>query len=124
MKNVKTKILSLLLVIVCTLSILSLSSCNKKYDEEEVLTAAKTLLKEAELLNVIYYGSGVQYYENDRANGNYREANSEHLRELGFSSVDELQCMKVKSESEVAQSCPTLSDPMDCSLPGFSMRVL
>ena len=29
-----------------------------------------------------------------------------------------LQCMKVKSESEVIQSCPTLSDPMDCSLPG------
>ena len=31
-----------------------------------------------------------------------------------------LQCMKVKSESEVAQSCPTLSYSMDCSLPGFS----
>ena len=31
-----------------------------------------------------------------------------------------LQCMKVKSESEVAQSCPILSDPMDCSLPGSS----
>ena len=30
--------------------------------------------------------------------------------------------MKVKSESEVAQSCPTLSDPMDCSLPGSSAR--
>ena len=29
-----------------------------------------------------------------------------------------LQCMKVKSESEVAQSCPTLSDPMDYSPPG------
>ena len=29
-----------------------------------------------------------------------------------------LQRIKVKSESEVAQSCPTLSDPMDCSLPG------
>ena len=29
-----------------------------------------------------------------------------------------LQCMKVKSEREVAQSCPTLSDPMDYSLPG------
>ena len=28
--------------------------------------------------------------------------------------------MKVKSESEVAQSCPTLHDPMDCSLPGSS----
>ena len=31
-----------------------------------------------------------------------------------------LQCMKVKSESEVAQSCPTLRNPMDCSLPGSS----
>ena len=41
-----------------------------------------------------------------------------------------LQCMKVKSESEVAQSCPTLRDPMDCSLSGswvhgiFQARVL
>ena len=41
-----------------------------------------------------------------------------------------LQCMKVKSESEVAQSCLTFSDPMDCSLPGscvhgiFQARVL
>ena len=41
-----------------------------------------------------------------------------------------LQCMKVKSESEVTQSCPTLSDPMDFSLPGspvhgiFQARVL
>ena len=33
-----------------------------------------------------------------------------------------LQRMKVKSESEVAQSCPTLSDPMDCSLPGSSFH--
>ena len=30
-----------------------------------------------------------------------------------------LQCMKVKRESEVAQSCLTLSDPMDCSMLGF-----
>ena len=33
-----------------------------------------------------------------------------------------LQCMKVKSESEVAQSCPTPIDPMDCSLPGPSVH--
>ena len=33
-----------------------------------------------------------------------------------------LQCMKVKSEREVAQSCLTLSDPMDCSLPGSSVH--
>ena len=33
-----------------------------------------------------------------------------------------LQCMKVKSESEVAQSCLTLHDPIDCSLSGFSVH--
>ena len=33
-----------------------------------------------------------------------------------------LQCMKVKSESEVAQSYPTLHDPTDCSLPGSSVH--
>ena len=33
-----------------------------------------------------------------------------------------LQCRKVKSESEVAQSSPTLRDPMDCSLPGSSIH--
>ena len=33
-----------------------------------------------------------------------------------------LQCMKVKSESEGAQSCPTLIDPMDCSPPGSSVH--
>ena len=33
-----------------------------------------------------------------------------------------LQCMRVKSESEVTQSCLTLSDPVDCSLPGSSVH--
>ena len=33
-----------------------------------------------------------------------------------------LQCMKVKSENEVPQSCPTPSNPMDCGLPGSSIH--
>ena len=48
---------------------------------------------------------------------------------LGFSRQEHwsglpfpLQCMKVKSESEVAQSYPTLCDPMDCSLLGSSVH--
>ena len=48
---------------------------------------------------------------------------------LGFSRQEHwsgchflLQCMKVKSESEVAQSCQTLRSPMDCSLPGSSVH--
>ena len=39
-------------------------------------------------------------------------------RSIGVGCHCLLQCMEVKSESEVAQSCPTLCDPMDCSLPG------
>ena len=48
---------------------------------------------------------------------------------LGFSSQEYwsglhflLQCMKVKSESEVFQSCLTPSEPMDCSPPGSSVH--
>ena len=48
---------------------------------------------------------------------------------LGFSRQEHwsgchflLQCMKVRSESEVSHSCPTLSNPMDCSLPGSSVH--
>ena len=42
----------------------------------------------------------------------------EHWSGLPFPSP----CMKVKSESEVTESCPTLSDPMDCSTPGSSVH--
>ena len=43
-------------------------------------------------------------------------------RLLGVGCHFLLQCMKVKSECEVAQSCLTLRDPMDCSLPGSSVH--
>ena len=47
---------------------------------------------------------------------------------LGFSRQEHchflLQCMKVKSESEVAQSCLTLRDPIDCSPPGSSIHAV
>ena len=44
------------------------------------------------------------------------------VKNTGVSCHFLLQCMKVESESEVAQSCPTLSDPMDCTLPGSSIH--
>ena len=43
-------------------------------------------------------------------------------KNTGVSCCILLQCMKVKSESEVAQSCLTLSNPMDCSLPASSIH--
>ena len=45
-----------------------------------------------------------------------------HMKSYGVGCHFLLQCMKVKSEREVAQSCPTLSNPMDCSLPGSSIH--
>ena len=45
-----------------------------------------------------------------------RFSRQEHWSGLHFL----LQCMKVKSESKATQSCPTHSDPRDCSLPGSS----
>ena len=43
-------------------------------------------------------------------------------RILEWVAISFLQCMKVKSESKVAQSCLTLSDPLDRSLPGSSVH--
>ena len=43
-------------------------------------------------------------------------------KNTGVSCHFPLQCMKVKSESEVDQSCPTLCDPLDCSPPGSSIH--
>ena len=43
-------------------------------------------------------------------------------RTLEWVAISLLQCMKVKSENEITKSRPTLSDPMDCSLPGFSVH--
>ena len=43
-------------------------------------------------------------------------------KNTGVSCPFLLQCMKAKSESEVAQLCPTLPEPMDCSLPGSSVH--
>ena len=39
-----------------------------------------------------------------------------------FSHSQPAHILKKRKESEVAQSCPTLCDPMDCSLPGFSVH--
>jgi len=47
---------------------------------------------------------------------------TEHTPHTGVGCHFLPQYMKVKSESEVAQLCPTLHDPMDCSLPGSSIH--
>ena len=71
------------------------------------------------------------YYANIQVNQDAAAAAAAAAKSLqGVGCHFLLQCMKVKSEREVAQSCPTLCDPMDRSLPGspvheiFQARVL
>ena len=93
MRGKKTKIISLILVAVMILGILSLTSCNRSYDKAEVEEAAKNLLKDVDLLNKVYFGSGIRYHEADIGKGVYRRAESSHLEELGFSTIEELKIM-------------------------------
>ena len=73
---------------------------NREYDEDEVLAAVGPLLREAEFLNFIYYGSGIKYYDsNDTTYGKYREADLAHLEELGFSTIEELKTLTEKTFS-------------------------
>ena len=65
MKNVKNKLISLLLIAVTLVSLFTLSSCNRRFDKAEVIEATKILLKDAEMLNIVYYGSGIEYFDDD-----------------------------------------------------------
>lgn len=100
MKKVKTKIISAVLVILTLFSLFSLTSCNRKFDEDEVEEITKKLLKEAEMLNKVYYGSGIRYHESDIGKGNYRRAEQSHLEELGFYTVSELMTLTEKTFSD------------------------
>ena len=99
MKNVKDRIISLLLITVTIVSLFTLSSCNRKYDEEEIIEVSKILLKDAEMLNLVYYGSGIEYFDDEDEKGYYRKANVNHLEELGFSTIDELKKLTDKTFS-------------------------
>ena len=86
----KCKRLVALLLLFCSVMPLLLTSCNRKYDEAEVLAAARELLPIAEKLNTVYYGEGIRYLSGGISEGAYAEADPEHLSYLGFSSLSEL----------------------------------
>lgn len=92
MKNTRIAAFLLLLAILLTLS-LSLMSCAESYDEDEVIEASETLLKNSEALNTVFFGEGIGYIESSYSNGDYKEADSFHLEKLGFSTVAELRTL-------------------------------
>lgn len=93
MKGAFKRVVSLVLSVLMLTSTLMLTACNRKYDEAEVLEAGESLMRRAEVLNFVYYGSGIEYFDNDDATSRYRVANPEHLKTLGFSTLEELMKM-------------------------------
>ena len=114
MKNVKNKLISLLLIAVTLVSLFTLSSCNRRFDKAEVIEATKILLKDAEMLNIVYYGSGIEYFDDDEVKGYYHKANPNHLENLGFSTIDELKRLTEKTFSKEYSSLlyTTILSPM------------
>lgn len=89
--NKAKRIISLILVAILLLSTLSITSCDRKFDEQEVIEAVKELLPKAEILNTVYYGSGIMYVTGRNQEGIYYEADPMHLESLGFDDIDRLK---------------------------------
>ena len=89
------RIFSLVAVFVMLFSaVLSMSSCDRDYVEEDVISAARVLLKKAEPLNEIYYGKGLRCDElSSESVGNYRRVLDEELKKYGISTLDELKAV-------------------------------
>ena len=98
------RIISLLLtvILVITLSATVLTSCDKKYDEDEVREAAKRLIEESILLNEIYWGEGIPYNVGDKNNsdGVYYAAIEAYHYQWGFKTIDELRALTAKTFSK------------------------
>ena len=87
---------------------------------------------ENQLINLLLYSCCCCYYGASVVSDSVRPHRQEPTRlprpwdspgkNTGVGCHFLLQCLKVKGESEVAQSCLTSSDPMDCSLPGSSIH--
>ena len=98
MKSEKKRLLALALSVILAISLLiSLPSCNRRYDEDEVIAAAEELLRGAEILNSVYYGKGIAYRTTGYSNGAYYEADPMHLKTLGFETIAELQVLTEKT---------------------------
>ena len=121
------KIKALLLTIVLIFTVICGVSCSKdrEYDEQEVMNAAKNLIKKSETLNDIYYGEGIAYEMNEsEANGAYYKADSVSLKKLGIETVDDIKVMTKEtfsaslSSSIIATKLESVSD--DSGIKGYA----
>lgn len=86
------KIIAFVLFVAMALPLVSCSDKNREYDRDEVIAAAKELIQKSEVLNEIYWGTGIGYDEDEtRKNGFYYPASESELERLGVESIDSLK---------------------------------
>ena len=96
----KRALTALILILSLLLSLFAMTSCDRSYERDEVIRAAEELLPTARMLYSVYYGNGIGYISSGYSDGDYREADFMHLRELGFDSVYELKNISYATFSE------------------------
>lgn len=99
MNSRRISALLILLAVILCLSV-SLTSCLESYDEDEVISASETLLKNCEALNTVFFGHGIAYIDSGYANGDYKEASIAHLEGLGFKTIAELRALTYATYTE------------------------
>ena len=97
MRGILKRAIAILLVLAAALSMMT--SCDRSYDEEEVIAAAKELLPKAAVLNSVYYGNGIYAEPSGYQNGSYYEADFLHLNKLGFTTIAELEALTMATFS-------------------------
>ena len=94
----RKRIIALILVLI---SLTGLTSCDRKYDEEQVKENAQILIEKSIILNEVYWGRGISHIDDAAtSNGDYYEANYVHLKALGFQTIDELKTMTKEAFSK------------------------
>ncbi len=88
----------LAVVLACALCACALCGCgeeevkNREYNEEEVRSAARTLIEKSALLNEIYWGAGIPYKDDlNLASGKYFPADEIYLEKIGISTIEDLK---------------------------------
>ena len=81
-------------LVLLTVMLLGLCSCDREYDEEQVRAAAAALIQKSEFLNEIYYGKGIPYIDDEEyASGSYYKADMSYCRVNGIETVDALKVL-------------------------------
>ena len=102
MKKIISIIVCIVILTAITLTIVfTAMSCDRDYDEATVKAAAEDLIEKSVLLNEIFWGDGLQYYDDKNySDGDYHAAIEAYHYRMGFETISELRAMTAKVFSE------------------------